>query len=316
MKLNRENKLLIGLCTAATILIAKLFSIQIIDEDYKMDAENNSVVYTTINPTRGIIHDRNGNILVGNKVAYDLLVTPKDVEEFDTLTLAKVLDVTPEFIKEKMDGYYKNRRRIGYQSVVMLKQLPQETYMKFAEIAYKFPGFRGEARSIREYPYNAGGNLLGYVSEVDANYLKRHPDEYKAGDYAGKTGIEAAREKELRGEKGYHIWLRDSRNKIMSEYEGGSKDKEAVPGNNITTTIDAELQHYGQMLMQNKLGSLVAIEPSTGEILTLVSSPGIDVDMLADIGQHYNEIVNDPYPEQSWGTQPLEMTLLASTGTE
>ena len=148
MKLNRENKLLIGLCTSAIILMAKLFSIQIIDDDYKMDAENNSVVYTTINPTRGIIHDRNGNILVGNKVAYDLLVTPKDVEEFDTLALSKVLDVTPEFIKEKMDGYYRNRRRIGYQSVVMLKQLPQETYMKFAEVAYKFPGFRGEARSI------------------------------------------------------------------------------------------------------------------------------------------------------------------------
>ena len=294
MKLNRENKLLIGLCTAAIILIAKLFSIQILDDDYKMDAENNSVVYTTINPTRGIIHDRNGNILVGNKVAYDLLVTPKDVEEFDTLALARILDVKPEFIKEKMDGYYKNRRRIGYQSVVMMKLLPLETYMKFAEVAYKFPGFRGEARSIREYPYNAGGNLLGYVSEVDADYLKRHPDEYRAGDYAGKTGIEAAREKELRGEKGYHIWLRDSRNKIMSEYEGGSKDKEAVPGDNITTTIDAELQHYGQMLMQNKLGSLVAIEPSTGEILTLVSSPGIDVEMLANIGQHYNDIVSDP----------------------
>lgn len=177
MKLNRENKLLIGLCTAAAILIAKLFSIQIINDDYKTNAENNSIVYTTINPTRGIIHDRNGKILVGNKVAYDLIVTPKDVSEFDTLALARVLDVTPEFIKEKMDGYYKNRRRIGYQSVVMFKQLPQETYMKFAEIAYKFPGFRGEARSIREYPYNAGGNLLGYVSEVDADYLKRHPDE-------------------------------------------------------------------------------------------------------------------------------------------
>ena len=295
MKLNRENKLLIGLCTAAAILIAKLFSIQIINDDYKTNAENNSIIYTTINPTRGIIHDRNGRILVGNKVAYDLLVTPKDVSEFDTVALARVLDVTPEFIKEKMDGYYKNRRRIGYQSVVMFKQLPQETYMKFAEIAYKFPGFRGQARSIREYPYNAGGNLLGYVSEVDADFIKKHEGEYQSGDYAGKTGIEAAREKELRGEKGYHIWLRDSRNKIMSEYQDGEKDKEAVPGNDITTTIDAELQQYGQMLMQNKIGSLVAIEPSTGEILALVSSPGIDVEMLADIGQHYNEIANDPY---------------------
>ena len=295
MKLNRENKLLIGLCTAAAILIAKLFSIQIIDDKYKLAAENNSLVYSIIYPTRGIINDRNGNILVGNKVAYDLLVTPREVEEFDTLGLSKVLDVSPDFIKEKMSEYRRNRRRIGWQSVVMIKQMPQETYMKFAEVAYRFPGFRGQARSIREYPFNAGGNLLGYVSEVDAKYIERHEGEYQSGDYAGKTGIEAAREKELRGEKGYNIMLRDSRNKIMSHYQDGEMDKEAVPGKDITTTIDANLQHYGQMLMNNKVGSLVAIEPSTGEILTLVSSPGIDVDMLADIGQHYGEIARNPY---------------------
>lgn len=295
MKLNRKNKLLIGLGATAAILLTKLFIIQIIDDKYKLDADNNSMVYSIIYPTRGIIHDRNGKILVGNKVAYDLLVTPREVEEFDTLGLAKVLEVDPDLIRSKMAEYRKNRRRIGWQTVVMLKQLPQETYMKFAEVAYRFPGFRGQARSIREYPYNAGGNLLGYVSEVDANYLKRHPDEYKAGDYAGMTGIEAAREKELRGEKGYTIWLRNSKNRIESRYKDGEMDKEAIPGKDITTTIDAELQHYGQMLMQNKVGSLVAIEPSTGEILTMVSSPGIDVDMLADIGQHYAEISSNPY---------------------
>ena len=295
MKLNRKNKLLIGLGTTALILISKLFVIQIIDDKYKLDAENNSMVYSIIYPTRGIIHDRNGKILVGNKVAYDLLVTPREVEEFDTLGLAKVLDVSPDVIRDKMAEYRKNRRRIGWQSVVMLKQIPQETYMKFAEVAYRFPGFRGQARSIREYPYNAGGNLLGYVSEVDARYLKNHPDEYKSGDYAGMTGIEAARERELRGEKGYTIWLRNSKNRIESRYRDGEMDKEAIPGKDITTTIDAELQHYGQMLMQNKVGSLVAIEPSTGEILTMVSSPGIDVEMLADIGQHYGEISSNPY---------------------
>ena len=253
------------------------------------------MVYTTIYPTRGIIHDRNGEILVGNKVAYDLMVTPREVEEFDTLALSRVLGVEPEFIKEKMAEYRRFRRKIGWQTVVMIKQMPQESYMRFAEVAYKFPGFRGQARSIREYPFNAGGNLLGYVSEVDAAFMKRNPDEYKSGDYAGKTGIEAAREKELRGEKGYNIWLRDSRNKIMERYEGGEEDKEAVPGNNITTTIDAHLQHYGQMLMNNKVGSLVAIEPATGEILTMVSSPGIDVEMLADIGRYYGEISSNPY---------------------
>ncbi len=295
MKLNRENKLLIGLCTAAAILIAKLFSIQILDETYKLDARNNSMVFVPIYPTRGIIHDRDGDILVGNKVAYDLMVTPREVKEFDTLAFCEVLDVDIEFVREKMDEFKRNRRRIGWQSVVMVKQMPPETYMKFAEVAYKFPGFRGQARSIREYPFNAGGNLLGYVSEVDAAFLKKHPDEYASGDYAGKTGIEAAREEELRGVKGHTIWLRNSRNKIETRYQDGAEDLEAIPGKDITTTIDAELQNYGQMLMENKVGSLVAIEPSTGEILTLVSSPGIDVDQLANIGQHYKDIATDPY---------------------
>ncbi len=294
MKLNRQNKLLIGLCTVAAILIAKLFSIQILDETYKEHADNNSMVHLTIYPTIGVIHDRNGKILVGNKVAYDLMVTPREVEEFDTLALCRVLDISPDFVRDKMAEYKKNRRRIGWQSVTMIKQIPPETYMKFAELSYKFPGFRGQARSIRDYPYNAGGNLLGYVSEVDASFMKKHP-EYKSGDYAGKTGIEAAREEELRGKKGFNIWLRNSRNKIETRYMNGEKDEEAVPGKDITTTIDAELQHYGQMLMANKVGSLVAIEPSTGEILTLVSSPGIDVDQLANIGKHYSEISSDPY---------------------
>ena len=294
MTLNRENKLLIGLCVAAGILIVKLFGIQILDDKYKMDADNNSMVYSVIYPTRGIIHDRNGNILVGNKVAYDIVVTPREIQEFDTLALAAALDVSPDLIREKMAEYKKNRRRIGWQSVVMLKKIPQETYMRFAEVAYRFPGFKGQARSIREYPYNAGGNLLGYVTEVDARYLKKHP-EYVSGDYAGKSGIEAARENELKGEKGYSIWLRNSRNRIESRYEDGEMDRDAVPGKDITTTIDAELQNYGQELMKNKVGSLVAIEPSTGEILAMISSPGIDVDMLADIGQHYSEIASDPY---------------------
>ena len=291
---DRKTKLLIGLCTAALIIICKLFSIQILDDDYKMAAENNSLVYTTIYPTRGIIHDRNEKILVGNKMSYDLMVTPREVKEFDTLEFCSILGVSREFVKEKMDEYKKFRSKIGWRTVVMIKQMPQETYMKFAEIEYKFPGFRGQARTIRDYPYNAGGNLLGYVSEVDAAYIKKHEGEYQAGDYAGKTGIEAAREKELRGEKGYNIMVRDSRNKIMSGFKDGEMDKEAVPGKNITTTIDAELQHYGQMLMNNKVGSLIAIEPATGEILAMVSSPGIDVEQLADIGKHYSNIASDP----------------------
>ena len=295
MGFSRYRKLKIGLCLMACVLIAKLFAIQILDDKYKINASNNSMVYDIIYPTRGIIYDRNGKIIVGNKVAYDILVTPKEVEPFDTLLLADALNITPEFLRGKMAEYRKNRKRIGYQSMGMLKQIPPETYMKFAEIQYKFKGFKGQVRSIRDYPVNAGGNLLGYVSEVDQSYIKRHPGEYRPGDYAGKTGIEAAREKELRGKKGYHIYLRNSHNQIEDKYRDGEMDQEAVPGKDIVTTIDADLQQYGQLLMQNKVGSLVAIEPSTVEILTMVSSPGIDVEMLADIGKHYTEIVSDPH---------------------
>ncbi len=295
MVLDRKNKLLIGLGAAVLVLIVRLFVIQIIDDRYKIDSSNNSMVYSTIYPTRGIIHDRSDRILVGNKVVYDLLVTPREVTAFDTLAFCKVLELDTLFVREKMAEYRKFRTRIGWQTLTFLKQIPPERYMKFAEVEFKFPGFRGQARSVREYPYNAGGNLLGYVSEVDANFLKKHPDEYRSGDYAGKTGIEAAMGKELRGEKGYNIYLRNSSNRIESRFRDGEMDREAVPGKDITTTIDAELQHYGQMLMDKKVGSLVAIEPSTGEILTMVSSPGIDVDMLADIGNHYSEILNNPY---------------------
>ena len=295
MVLDRKKKLLIGLGAAALVLIVRLFVIQIIDDRYKIDSSNNSMVYSTIYPTRGIIHDRSDRILVGNKVVYDLLVTPREVTAFDTLAFCKVWELDTLVVREKRAEYRKFRTRIVWQTLTFLKQIPPERYMKFAEVEFKFPGFRGQARSVREYPYNAGGNLLGYVSEVDANFLKKHPDEYRSGDYAGKTGIEAAMEKELRGEKGYNIYLRNSSNRIESRCRDGEMDREAVPGKAITTTMDAELQHYGQMLMDKKVGSLVAIEPSTGEILTMVSSPGIDVDMLADIGNHYSEILNNPY---------------------
>ena len=295
MKLDRTNKLLTGLAVAAAILVGKLFYIQIIDDSYKIDASNNSMVHAVIYPTRGIIYDRNGKILVGNKVEYDMLVTPKEVGEFDTLELCDILGITEEFLKAKMDEYHRDRRKIGYRSVVMLTHVAPQAIMGFAEVIYTFPGFWGQARNTRDYPFNAGGNLLGYISEVNTSDIKRNPEVYKPGDYIGKTGIEATCEEYLRGEKGYNIYLRNSHNRIESRYKDGEMDKEAIPGKDIVTTIDAGLQHYGQELMQNKVGSLVAIEPSTGEILTLVSSPGIDVEMLANIGSHYREIAENPY---------------------
>jgi len=291
----RHIRLFIGLGIAALLLLGKIFSIQILQNRYKEDADRNSTIYETIYPTRGVIYDRNGRILVGNKVAYDILVSPREVQAFDTVALATVLGVEPSFIRARLQEYNRRRASIGFQSVTMLRTVPAETYMRFDEVKYRFPGFKGQVRGIRDYPVNAGGNLLGYVSEVNQAYIDSHPGEYRSGDYAGMTGIEAAREVDLRGEKGYHIYLRNSRNQIEQPYKDGAEDKEAVPGHDIVTTIDAELQQYGQELMRNKVGSIVAIEPSTGEILALVSSPGIDVEQLADIGKHYNEIVSNPY---------------------
>ncbi len=291
----RHIRLLIGLGAMTLLLLGKIFSLQIVDDRYKEDADRNSTIYETIYPTRGVIYDRNGEILVGNKVAYDILVSPREVQAFDTVALATVLGVEPAFIRSKLDEYRKRRSSIGFQAVTMMRMVPSETYMRFDEVKYKFPGFRGQVRGIRDYPVNAGGNLLGYVSEVNQDYINSHGGEYRSGDYAGMTGIEAAREKDLRGEKGYHIYLRNSRNQIEQPYKDGAEDKEAIPGHDIVTTIDAALQQYGQELMQNKVGSIVAIEPETGEILALVSSPGVDVSQLADIGKYWNEISQNPY---------------------
>ena len=293
MELNRKNRLVIGLLVVAAVLLAKLFYIQIINDKYKRDADNNSLVYNYIYPPRGIIFDRNGEELVGNEVCYDIVVTPRDVKPFDTLALARALNVEESFIRERMAYYRRYRTRIGFQTLSFVKHIPHENYIRFAEEAYRFPGFKAEVRSVRSYPFNAGGNLLGYISEVDPEFIKEHP-EYRSGDYVGKTGLEAAMEEQLRGVKGYHIYLRDSRNRVQSPYMDGALDVEAKPGHNIVSTIDAHLQQYGQQLMEGKVGSVVAIEPSTGEILAMVSSPGIDVDVLSDIGRHYAEISRDP----------------------
>lgn len=294
MEVNRKNKILIGLVVAAAILLAKLFTIQILDPSYKESADNNSMVYDYIYPPRGVIFDRNGEVLVGNKICYDIMVTPREVKEFDTLALAEALDTTKEYICARMKYFREHRSSIGYQTVPLMNQIHASSYLKFAEEQFRFPGFKTRVRSIREYPFNAGGNLLGYISEVNSEDMKKYPGEYRAGDFIGKTGLEKAREKELRGHKGYHIYLRDSRNRVQSAYKNGEEDHAAIPGSDIVTTIDATLQQYGQRLMEGKTGSVVAIEPGTGEILAMVSSPGIDVDVLSDIGKHYAAIAKNP----------------------
>jgi penicillin-binding protein 2 len=290
----RKNVLLFSIIIVFTLIVARLFNIQIISKYYRINAENNALKYETLYPARGLILDRNGQILVSNKITYDIMVTPVEVAEFDTLEFCSIFGIDTSFVHSKFREYRKYRSRIGFQTLPFIKQVSGEHYNIFIEQQYKFPGFSGTPRTIRTYPINAGGNLYGYISEVDAAYIKNNPD-YKQGDYAGRTGMEMAYEEQLRGEKGYNIYLRDAHNRIKERYEEGEYDKAAVAGKDVTSTIDAILQAYGEELMQNKVGSLVAIEPSTGEILTMVSSPGLETSKLAEINKYYQEIVTDPY---------------------
>ncbi|MBQ2913104.1 MAG: penicillin-binding protein 2 [Bacteroidales bacterium] len=292
--MEKKNVLIIGVLAVGLILVLQLFNLQILNDQYKITAENNAYKYVTRYPVRGLIMDRNGNILVGNKNTYDIMVTPIEVKEFDTLDFCSIFNLDTLEVRQKFKEYRKYRRRIGYQALTFLKQVSSVQYSIFMEKAYKFPGFSAISRTSRNYPFAAGANLFGYVTEVDADFIKKNPG-YRSGDYVGASGLEKSYEGVLKGEKGYNILLRDVHNRIQSSFEDGAHDKNAVPGKDIISTIDGHLQQYGEHLMQNKVGSVVAIEPSTGEILALISSPGIDIDQLASISKHYKEIVNDPY---------------------
>ncbi len=292
--MDKKHIIIAGIILVALIYIAQLFNLQILDDQYKINASNNAYRYDIRYPARGLILDRNGEILVGNETAYDIMITPYEVRELDTVELCSIFNLDIEDVRMKLKEYRANRRRIGYQSVPFVKQVPGWKYAIFLEKAYKFPGFSGISRTIRNYPFNAGANLFGYISEADTAYLRRNP-EYRRGDYVGITGIEQSYEEVLRGRKGYNIFLRDVHNKVKASFAEGKYDLEAIPGKSIISSIDAQLQQYGELLMQNKVGSLVAIEPATGDILTLVSSPGIDITKLSQINRYYHEIASDPF---------------------
>lgn len=294
--MNRERYIAIVaiIVVIFTVMAIKLFDVQILTKDYRRSAENNALKYEVIYPARGRIIDRNGTVIVDNKMSYDIMVTPSEVGPFDTLEFCRILSVDTSFVKEKFREYRKFRKKIGYQTLAFVKQVSPERYNMFAEKSFLFPGFSSVSHNARSYNIDAGGNLWGYITEVDPNFLKKHP-EYKSGDNVGRTGMEEAFEPILKGEKGYMIYLRDAHNVVKEAYDGGRQNKDAVMGSDVISTIDIELQRFGESLMRNKVGSLVAIEPSTGEILTMVSSPSIPIEKLSEINKYYSDIIHDPY---------------------
>jgi penicillin-binding protein 2 len=273
-------------------LLARLFFLQVVDESYKLTATNNALRYDVEYPARGIIYDRNGNILVENITTYDIMIIPREFKDIDTAGLCSTFQLSTDEIKHILKGIGRNR---DYRAFTFLKQVTPDQYAVFRERADRFHGFYSVVRTVRKYPRNIGGNVLGYIQEVDTSVINRNP-YYKSGDYTGVSGIEESYESVLRGKKGISIYLRDSRNRVVEPYENGRLDTAAVPGKNLVSSIDGDLQEYAQMLMQNKLGSIVAIEPSTGEILALVSSPTFNPAVLsgANRQRNYAELTATP----------------------
>ena len=274
--INRKYIIVSIFVLAALVLLVRLFVIQVVKDTYRLSADNNVLRYVTQYPARGLIYDRNGKLIVSNQAAYDLMVIPSQTTEIDTVSFCSLLDITPAIFNERMAAAVNYSRRAPS---IFLKQISDETYARFQEKMFLFPGFYVQPRTLRKYSKPVAAHVLGYVSEVDENLLKKDP-YYKQGDYIGKSGIEEAYEKELRGRKGVKIYLVDVYSRIKGSYARGNFDTLAVQGEDIVSSIDISLQEYGELLMKNKKGSIVAIEPESGEVLTLVSSPGYDPGLL------------------------------------
>ncbi len=258
------------------ILLIRLFVIQVVKDSYRLSADNNVLRYVPQYPARGLIYDRNGKLMVYNQAAYDLMVVPSQAIGIDTNLLCSELAITKDIFRDRMKAAVNYSRRAPS---VFLKQISAETYARFQEKMFMFPGFYVQPRTLRKYSQPVAAHLFGYVSEVDEGIIKRQP-YYKPGDYIGKSGIEETYEKILRGTRGVKIFMVDVYSRVKGSYAEGRLDTLPVQGSDIITGIDMDIQAYGEMLMRNKTGSIVAIDPKTGEILTLVSAPTYDPGLL------------------------------------
>ena len=273
------------------VLLVKLFMIQVVNQSYKASSDNNTLRYVTQYPARGKIYDRNGKLLVYNEAIYDLMVIPRQVKNLDTLSFCSSVNITREYFNERMA---KARRYSSFSPSVFMSQITKEEYGMIAESLHQYPGFYFLTRSVRKYPYPIAAHALGNIGEVDKRDLERD-SYYKSGDYIGKSGIENFYEKELRGEKGLKIIVVDVHNREKERFMDGEFDTLPVAGKDICLGIDADLQAYGEALLKNKTGSIVAIEPSTGQILAMVTSPSYNPNELVGRvrGENYRKLLND-----------------------
>ena len=279
---NLENRrFVIGGVALVIVLvyIIRLFTIQLLSDDFKKNADSNAFLKKIDYPSRGAIYDRNGKLMVYNQPSYDIMVVMNEAKgHIDTLELCNALGISKEYFVKRMDDIKDRSKNPGYSRFteqLFMTQLSDREFSVFREKMFRFPGFYVQKRSIRQYTYPYAAHVLGDIGEVSVSDIEED-NYYQPGDYIGKLGVEKYYEKELRGEKGVQIMLRDAHGRIQGSYHNGKFDRRPVAGRDLTLSIDVKLQALGERMLQGKIGSIVAIEPATGEVLAMVSSPTYD----------------------------------------
>lgn len=276
------------------IFVIRLFYLQIIDKDYKQFAENNALRKETIFPPRGIIYDRHLKPLVANEIIYDVMATPSKIVNLDTLDFSKLLDVP---IDELRESFKKAIAFSPYKPSAIVKRISPLHYGRLQEKMFLYKGFFVQSRAARAYPHPVAAHVLGYLSEVNDRDIENAEGYYNMGDYIGKTGLEKYYEANLRGVKGIKNVLVDVLNREQGSYLNGKYDVKAIAGKDLITGLDAKLQEYGEKLLQGKKGAIVCIEPATGEILAMISTPSYDPNLLLgrERGKNFLALISDPY---------------------
>ncbi|PCI36155.1 MAG: penicillin-binding protein 2 [Flavobacteriaceae bacterium] len=286
--MNRKFLLYAIIILTGLVYIGKLFFLQVYQRSFSNSPLNNAAIKTKYEyPNRGYIYDRNGKLLVANQLSYDIMVIPREVKDLDTLEFCSLLDIDKESFLKRLKKARRYSPRIPSR---FLQQLSKDDYAYLQEKMHKFKGFFIQKRSIRQYPIKSAANVLGYISEVNEEFLRKNK-YYHQGELIGTLGVEKTYEEVLRGTKGKSYIQRNRFNKEIGSYKNGIYDTLAQSGKDLTLTIDSELQQYGEQLMNNKRGGIIAIEPSTGEILAIISAPSYDPNLMVGRGRSKNSVL-------------------------
>jgi penicillin-binding protein 2 len=297
--LNRQFDIQRIFLVCAVALIAKAAQLQIFDDSFRRRADATTIENLTVYPPRGLVYDRHGALIINNEATYDLMVTYQlvDLKTMNIPKFCAILNIKESEFKQYLTKDWKSGKFSRSVPFVFMKKLAPQTYARLQESLYEFPGFFVQVRNIRGYPHRVGAHVLGYINEVDPRDIDRSNGKYETGDYIGAAGIEAEYEDYLRGKKGVTSLLRDNLGRIVGKYKNGALDTASVAGHDLLSSIDIRLQEYGEYLMQNKTGSVVAIDPQTGQILCMISGPTYDPNLLImtqERGQEFSRLLTHP----------------------